>query len=170
MSQATRTYPSPQSDYFDLHTVGCGYLSRVRWVNPSNRAGRQAKPFLCCAINAMHGKAKEPSYTYFDLRVSAEDCKLLIAQLERPVSERKQVFVAFKVGDIYPHQYDVPVRDGPAREERIESRVLIKGRLIALTHVKVDSEVVYQLTPEGEAIGALVERVTDSQECRRMTA
>ena len=151
---------SASSEYFDLHTVGCGYLNRVRWVNPSNRGGRQGKPFLCCAINAMHGKANEPSYTYFDLRVSAEECKVLVAQLERAVSQRKQVFVAFKIGDIYPHQYDVPVRDKQTRDEHIESRVLIKGRLIAMTHVKVDGDVVYQLTPDGDAIGALVERAT----------
>ena len=163
MNQANQSKTSTPSEYFDLHTVGCGYLNRVRWVNPGNRGGRQGKPFLCCAINAMHGKASEPSYTYFDLRVSAEDCKMLVAQLEQAVSERKQVFVAFKVGDIYPHQYDVPVRDKQTRDEHIENRVLIKGRLIALTHVKVDGEVLYQLTPEGEAIGALLEQATGTE-------
>ena len=164
MNQADQSTPTTPSEYFDLHTVGCGYLSRVRWVNPSQRSGRQGKPFLCCAINAMHGKVSDPSYTYFDLRVSAEECKEVVQVLEQAVmKDRKRVFVAFKLGDIFPHHYDVPVRDKRSGEERVESRVLIKGRLIALTHVKIDGQVVFEHLPGGEANGALVEQATGTE-------
>ena len=70
------------SAYFDLHTRGCGYLSRVRWVTTTSR-GRKSDPFLCCAINALHDDVDAPSYTYFDLRVTGTDAQQLVASLEQ---------------------------------------------------------------------------------------
>ena len=42
-----------EAEYFNLHASGCGYLSRVRWVDPNQRrGGRTGEAFLACAINA----------------------------------------------------------------------------------------------------------------------
>lgn len=127
--------------FFDLHVRGCGYLSRVRYVD-TKKGGRKSAPFLACVINAMHGDADEPSYTYFDLRVSGEEAAFLIESLDlgAAADKDKKVFVAFKVGDIYAHHYERKAREGNGTE----TAALIKGRLLQLTHIKVDGEVVYE--------------------------
>ena len=147
-SQATRTSNAQSTaqsgaEYFDLHTRGCGYLSRVRWVETTSR-GRKSEPFLCCAINAMHGDAKDPSYTYFDLRVSGTDAQQIVASLDQYVTQKKKVFIAFSVGDIYAHPYERNVKDqktGAVTGKELAA--LIKGRLLQVTHVKVDGAMIY---------------------------
>ena len=57
--------PEP-SGYFDLHTKGCGYMNRIRWVTLKS-SGRKADEFLACAINALHGQIVDPQYSYMDL-------------------------------------------------------------------------------------------------------
>lgn len=135
-----------EAEYFDLHTRGCGYLSRVRWVTPNSR-GRKADPFLCCAINALHGNASDPSYTYFDLRVTGVEAQQLIASLENYVVQNKKVFVAFRIGDIYPHAYERNVKDQrTGKVTGTEQAALIKGRLLHVTHAKVDGVTIYSAT------------------------
>jgi len=131
-----------QAEYFDLHTRGCGYLSRVRWVTTNTR-GRKSEPFLCCAINALHGDVNDPSYTYFDLRVTGVEAQQLIASLENYVEQKRKVFIAFRIGDIYPHVYERNVKDQTGKVTGTETAALIKGRLLHVTHAKVDGETIY---------------------------
>src|SRR5207245_2344042 len=141
---------SSDEGYFNLQVSGCGYLSRVRWVNPSSK-GRKSEPFLACAVNALRGAVTDPAYTYFDLRVSGEEAGELVDQLKQDVEENRKVFVAFKLGDIYPHAYDRAVLDkhGKPTGEK-ETATLIKGRLLLITYVKVNDEVVYQRKDDDE--------------------
>ena len=132
-------------EYFDLHVRGCGYLSRVRWVNVKSK-GRKADPFLACAINAMHGPVDQPNYSYMDLRVSGEEAISVISSLKDAVDANRKVFVAFRAGDIYSHPYERAVRDQRGRETgTVEPAAVIKGRLLLITYAKVDGEVVYLL-------------------------
>jgi hypothetical protein len=138
----------PEKAYFDLHTQGCGYLSRIRWVNPRKGAGRQGKPFLACAINALHGDTTDPSYSYFDVRVTDDACLDLVQSLQKDVDAGRKVFVAFKIGDIYPHSYTAEVKDKATGQVQQEARAIIKGRLFLVTHVKVDGEMRYERPPQ----------------------
>jgi hypothetical protein len=135
-----------EAEYFNLHASGCGYLSRVRWVDPGKRrGGRTGEQFLACAINALRGDVGSPCYTYFDLRVSGEEAAELVEQLKPSVEEGRKVFVAFKLGDFYAHSYERDVRDNRGQKTgEKEISALIKGRLLLITHVKVDGEIVYQ--------------------------
>ena len=139
---------APEKEYFDLHTQGCGYLSRIRWVNPRRGGGRQGKPFLACAINALHGDTTDPSYSYFDVRVTDDACIELVQSLQGDVEAGRKVFVAFKIGDIYPHFYIAEVTDKSTGQVTQEGRAIIKGRLFSVTHVKVDGETIYQRPPQ----------------------
>lgn len=140
-------------EYFDLHVRGCGFLNRVRWVRPKGK-GRQAEPFLACAINAMHGPVVKPNYSYMDLRVSGEEAISIVDSLAEAVDAKKKVFVAFRVGDIYAHAYERPIRNERGEETgAFEPAAVVKGRLLLITCAKVDGEVVYQLE-EGEGDGA----------------
>lgn len=145
MSESTQvaSKTAPEKEHFDLHTKGCGYLGRVRWVKPRG-GGRRAEPFLACAINAVHGSVTEPAYTYFDLRVVGVECAELVERFKQDVQNDRKVFVSFRVGDIYPHLYYADVKDSETGAPGKEPRVIIKGRLLLLTHVKVDGQTVYE--------------------------
>jgi len=147
--------PADEAGYFNLHTTGCGYLSRVRWVHPNQRrGGRTGDSFLACAINALRGEVSNPNYTYFDLRVSGTDAIDLVEQLKEAVDQNRTVFVAFKLGDTFVHLYDREVfvldqngknvlnQDG-RKVVKKEHQACIKGRLLLVTHAKVDGETVY---------------------------
>jgi hypothetical protein len=134
-----------EAEYFNLHSTGCGYLSRVRWVTPNQRrGGRTGDSFLACAINALRGAASNPNYTYFDLRVSGAEAIAVVEQLKEAVDQNRKVFVAFKLGDFYVDLYERDVRDQDGRKTgEKEPAAGIKGRLLLVTHAKVDGETVY---------------------------
>ncbi|WP_404299004.1 DUF3577 domain-containing protein [Alicycliphilus denitrificans] len=134
-----------QREYFNLHTSGVGYLSRIRWVTPSGR-GRKSEPFLACAISALRGSSDEPDYTYFDLRVSGEEAISLIEGMQEAVDQGRKVCVTFRIADTYAHPYERDVRDPQTRRPtgRTEWTALIKGRLILVYSISVDNEQVYK--------------------------
>ena len=108
-ASATTSNSTAQADeYFDLHVKGCGYLSRVRAV-PVGRGGRET--FLACAISAMHGLCNDPSYSYFDLKVTGTAAETLIRDLWKDVNDGRKVFVAFRAGDVYADPYEAEERD-----------------------------------------------------------
>lgn len=143
------------STYFNLHFSGIGYLNRVRWVE-TKRGNRKADPFLSCAVNALHGSADNPNYTYFDLKVSGAEAVEIIANLAADLEAQRKVIVSFKGGDIYPHLYQRQARDQQGnRLNHTEPAALIKGRLLVVYTVSVDGEVVYRRprTDDAEAEG-----------------
>lgn len=133
---------SEPSGYFDLHTKGCGYMNRIRWVAPKG-SGRKAEKFLACAINALHGKIADPQYSYMDLRVSGEDAINLVSELIQDSEANRKIFVAFTVGDIYAHTYWRDVKDQGRKTGEQEPAAVIKGRLLLITHIAIDDVVVY---------------------------
>ena len=72
---------SAQTNHFNLHVNGVGYVNRVRWVEPRRNAGRRAEPFLACSVSAIRGNAESPDYTYFDLRVSGSEAIEMVERL-----------------------------------------------------------------------------------------
>ncbi len=128
------------SEYFDLHVRGCGYLNRIREVRP-----QRGDPFLACSVSALHGRCMDPEYSYFDLKVSGEEAQELVRNLKQAVSADRKVFVAFRAGDIYADPYEADERDQNRQKTgRKVLRATIKGRMLQITHAKVDGEVVFQ--------------------------
>ena len=145
-----------QREFFNLHTSGLGYLSRIRWVTPSGR-GRKSESFLACAISALRGSSDQPDYTYFDLRVSGEETISLIEGMQEAVNEGRKVCVTFRIADTYAHPYERDVRDPNTRRPtgKKEWTALIKGRLILIYSISVDGEQVYKRQADaGQASGA----------------
>ena len=123
--------PSSESkQYLDLHVTGIGDLNRVRSIQPRN-----GEAFLACVLNALHGDTAAVEYTPFDCRVYGEEAQDLVAFLKPQVDARRKVRVAFRLGDIYLHQfvYDQGERKG-------QPGALIKGRLLKLYSAKIDGE------------------------------
>ena len=142
---------SAQTNHFNLHVNGVGYVNRIRWVEPRRNAGRRAEPFLACSVSAIRGNAESPDYTYFDLRVSGSEAIEMVKRLKVDVEEKRKVFIAFRIGDIYPHMYERDVqRDGRKTGEK-EMAALIKGRLLLINSITIDGENVYRRDPDAAA-------------------
>lgn len=130
------------TQYFNLHTSGVGYLSRVREVNPKKGAA-----FLACKVSALCGAADAVEYRPFDCRVSGHEAEKLVRRCMDAVNTEKKVLVGFNIGDIYPDLYTKA--DGtPA--------VMLKGRLLRIDWIKVDGNTVYA-APKRDSVEADVE-------------
>ena len=136
-----------EKQYFNLHTSGVGYLNRVRWVEPK---GRSRDRFLACSVAALSGDVQDPRYTYLDMRVSGGEAIKLVADLKQSVDAREKVFIAFKMGDLYPHMYerDVIDRDSGRKTGQREMACIIKGRLLQVNSVTIDGERVFTRSDE----------------------
>jgi hypothetical protein len=171
-----QTNASASNDYFDLHTRGIGYLNRTRWVDIKGKGGRRSEPFMACSINALHGEASDPNTSLFDCRVSGADAQEIIQVLMPLVAAKdkdgrnsNKVIVGFVIGDTYAHLYERKVRDNGRETGESEMACLIKGRLLQITYVKVNDEVVYHKDKEGNVTTSLDLGVSDDEPRRTGT-
>jgi hypothetical protein len=142
---ANNANQAKREDYFDLHVKGVGYLNRIREIGKSSR-----DKFLACSVSAMHGRCKEPTYSYFDLKVAGAEAAELIRSLWGDVEAGNKVFIAFRAGDIYAEPYEVDERDQnrqPTGKKIL--RATIKGRLLQITNAQVNGVVVFRANAEG---------------------
>ena len=139
-----------QTNHFNLHVSGVGYLNRVRWVE-TRSGGRRAQPFLACSISALRGNADEPDNTYFDLKVTGQEAIEMVDRLRVDVEERRKVFISFRLGDIYAHPYEREVKDQGRPTGRREAAALIKGRLLLINSITIDGVNVFRRTDEAPA-------------------
>lgn len=114
---------SNEKSYFDLHTSGIGYLQRAREVPV--KGGRRAQPFLAVTIAAFVGSAKDPSYRYFDVKVSGAEAKKLVERYIGVDEPRQRPLVRFRIGDLWGDAY---IR--PNGERKGEAAASLKGRLL----------------------------------------
>lgn len=142
MSQTPASNDAPVNDgprYFDLHTTGVGYLSRVREVKV-----KKGEPFLCVDVSALRGTSDAVEYTRFDCRVSGEEAISVINRLKADIESKKKVLVGFKVGDLYAETFVYEKGDKAG-----QTGISLKAHLLRLTFAKVDGVLVYQPPREG---------------------
>lgn len=109
--------------YFDLHTSGLGFLQRAREVPV--KGGRRAQPFLAVTVAALVGSAKDPSYRYFDVKVSGAEAKKLVERYVGVEDPRQRPLVRFRIGDLWGDAY---IR--PSGDRKGEAAASLKGRLL----------------------------------------
>ena len=130
------SHSTPEVNYFNLHTSGLGYLSRVRHVDVKRGDG-----FLACEINALHGRSDEVEYTRFDCRVSGAEAIAQIARCLDIVAQDAdaKILLGFCLGDLYVDTfvYKQGKRQG-------QTGVSLKARLIRVDWIKVNGEMVYK--------------------------
>ena len=114
---------SNEKSYFDLHTSGIGYIQRVREVPV--RGGRRAQPFLACTIAALVGPARDPSYRYFDVKVSGAEAKKLVQRYIGVDDPKQRPLVRFRLGDLWG---DVYIRDKGENQGKVAAS--LKARLL----------------------------------------
>jgi hypothetical protein len=131
-----------EPSYFDLHINGIGYLSRFREIAAGD-AGRRHKPYCAVDIAALEGPTNDPTYTYFDARISGSDAIEVLTMHAAAINDREvKVLAAFRIGGVAPSIYQV--RRGPHAGD---SRVSLKTRLIRIAWIKVKArgETAYRL-------------------------
>ena len=128
--------------YFDLHTKGVGYLSRVRKVSVKKGPG-----FLACDISALRGSSDAVEYTRFDCRVSGTEAQKVIEQVTDAANDKtKKVLIGFNIGDLYAETFTY--EQGPKAGQ---AGVSLKGHLLRIAFVKVDGNTVYSAPKADEA-------------------
>lgn len=92
MNDATKSY-------FDLHTTGHGWISRIRKVEP-----KKGQPFWACTVEALYGSTQFPSRRFIDMRVSGSEAQRLLREhAEKDTSDK--LFVEFRAGDLWTDVY-----------------------------------------------------------------
>lgn len=130
--------PSSDLSYFDLHITGLGYLNRIREVQP-----RKGDAFLACDIAALNGPSDSPDYRRFDVRVSGSEAQHLIRRCQQAVEAERKVLIGFRLGDLWADTftYSKGKRAG-------EQGVSLKARLLFVSWIKVDGQLVYKAEPK----------------------
>lgn len=123
--------------YFDLHTRGIGYISRLRTVTPK---GKKSASFLACGISALRGDTESKEYTYFDVKVCGGKAFEILKEYADKLKKGQKVFVSFVVGDAYPDVFT---------DKNGELRSYMKGRLLKLPLLRIDGEEIYREPAKG---------------------
>ncbi|MGV8863004.1 MAG: STY4534 family ICE replication protein [Pseudomonas sp.] len=133
--------PQEASTYFNLHTVGIGYLNRVREVQV-----RRGQPFMACDIAALHGATDAVEYTRFDCKVAGCEAERLIRLYADAVHAEKKVLVSFRIGDLWidPFLYTKGEKQG-------QPGASLKGRLLFIDWIKVNGTFEYKAPAKQKA-------------------
>jgi hypothetical protein len=116
-----------QAQYFNLHTKGVGYINRFREVKT------QAGKFCSVTVGFLRGSADNVQYTYVDCIIrNAEICEVLKAKQD-VINGDNKVLAVVTVGDIYAETF----------EHNGKTLAGMKGRLIGMTQLKVDGQIVW---------------------------
>ena len=129
------------TSYFNLHTVGIGYLNRVREVQV-----RRGQPFMACDIAALHGASDAVEYTRFDCKVAGGEADRLIRLYMEAVKAEKKVLLSFRIGDLWidPFLYEKGDKQG-------QPGASLKGRLLFIDWIKVNGKFEYKAPARQEA-------------------
>ena len=133
---------SPEANtYFNLHTVGIGYLNRIREVQV-----RRGQPFMACDISALHGASNTVEYTRFDCKVAGGEAERLIRLYKDAVNAEKKVLLSFRIGDLWidPFLYEKGDKQG-------QPGAGLKGRLLFIDWIKVNGTFEYKAPARQEA-------------------
>jgi len=129
---------SINKSFFDLHITGLGYLNRIREVKP-----KKGDAFLACDIAALNGPSDDVAYVRFDTRVSGSEAQHLVRRCIQAVDAEKKVMIGFRLGDLWTDTftYSKGKRAG-------EQGVSLKARLLFVSWIKVDGQLVYKAEPK----------------------
>jgi hypothetical protein len=130
---STTTTPVKEESFFNLHTIGIGYLRRIREVKP-----KKGKSFLACDIAALNGPIDDVSYVRFDCRVVGEEAQRLVRLYKQDVDEEKKVLIGFKLGDLWTEIFTYKSGD-----RKGEQGVSLKARLLRIDRITIDGKRVY---------------------------
>lgn len=139
---STESANGSSSDFFDLQTIGLGYLNRAREVST------RGEPFLAVDIAALHGAKDNVKYTRFDCIVRGKKAQELVRKLMPDIEAERKVLVGFRLGDLYAETFTYTTGDKAG-----EAGVSLKARLLKIVWARVDGNTVYGGRSEGTEPG-----------------
>jgi len=116
--------------YFDLHTTGIGYLSRIREVTPE-----EGSPFLSVTIAALRGSVDNAQYTHFECPVSGKKAQEAVRRLKSAVEGKSKVLIGFTLSDVFAEPFTYKNGDKAG-----EPGASLKARLLRVSWAKVDGK------------------------------
>ncbi len=119
-----------RTKYFDLHTTGIGYLSRVREVTPE-----EGTPFLGVTISALRGSVGNVQYTHFECSVSGRKAQETVRELRSAVEGKLKVLIGFTLSNLHAESFTF--RNG---DRAGQPGVNLKARLLRISYAKVDGQ------------------------------
>lgn len=128
------THQNSTPGFFDLHITGLGYLNRIREVKP-----KRGEAFWACDIAALNGPAGDVGYTRFDCRISGREAESLVKRCRQAVYQGRKVLIGFKLGDLWTDTFVYSKGDKAG-----QTGVSLKARLLFISWIKVNGEMVYQ--------------------------
>jgi hypothetical protein len=131
-------------EYYDISVSACGFLNRVRVVEP-----KDGRPYRVCTFVALRGaKGERAEPTYFDAKIVGDHTVALIAQYEGFINDKaRTVFASVRLSDIVVKPF---VRQ--KGERKGETGFALKTRLLAIESLAVDGVVVYRRA-EDQTVG-----------------
>jgi len=125
---------SINKSFFDPHITGLGYLNRIREVKP-----KKGDAFLACDIAALNGPSDDVAYVRFDTRVSGSEAQHLVRRCIQAVDAEKKVMIGFRLGVLWTDTFTC------SKGKRAgEQGVSLKARLLFVSWIKVDGQLVYK--------------------------
>ena len=119
-----------RTKYFDLHTTGVGYLSRVREVTPEG-----GTPFLGVTIAALRGSVGNVQYTHFECSVSGRKAQATVRELQAAVEGKLKVLIGFTLSNLHAESFTFQNGDRAG-----QAGVRLKARLLRVAYAKVDGQ------------------------------
>lgn len=132
------TVHNTEKSFFDLHITGLGYLNRIREVKPT-----KGDAFLACDIAALNGASDNVTYVRFDTRVSGSQAQHLVRRCINAVEAEKKVLVGFRLGDLWSDIFTYAKGKHAGQQA-----VSLKARLLFISWIKVDGELVFKAEPK----------------------
>lgn len=153
MSTQTTTQAPPKA--YNLHTVGMGFVNRLRFVKPDGKG----KSYWCVSIGALYGVEDEngrSESSLFDLRVVGKLAIQSVQTLQAAFNEGKKIFVEFKAGDSRAEHYQY--KNG---QRAGQWGSCIKGTLLQLRKAWVNGELVIDTSQQPDQEEALTDEPVD---------
>ena len=122
--------------YYDISVRACGFLNRVRRIEPEGRPSYLVASFA--ALRGPKGQRTEP--TYLDLRIVGDQAEKLITQHSNFINDRnRQVFASVRLSDLYVRTFE-----RTKGERQGETGFAIKSRLLVVESLAIDGASVYR--------------------------
>lgn len=123
---------------FNLHTVGVGYINRLRQVEVKK------SKYFAISIGALYGVANEDGRaesSLYDLKAVTERGIFAVEELLPLFNSGKKIFLEFKAGDTRAEVFEY--KKGPKAGTH---GACIKGTLLEVRRAWVDGEIIIDLT------------------------
>lgn len=119
-----------RTKYFDLHTTGIGYLSRVREVTQEGGTS-----FLGVTIAALRGSVGNVQYTHFECSVSGRKAQTTVRELQSAVEGNLKVLIGFTLSNLHAESFTFQNGDRAG-----QTGIRLKARLLRVSYAKVDGQ------------------------------